>query len=180
MRADRRAEPRVGQRVPYVVVYGAPGLPLIDLVRTPAELRADPALRPNAEYYVSRAVAPPLQRCLGLLGVDVLAWYAGVPRRLRLPPPQAAAAAATISRFFAGRSCAVCARASGRPICTECAARPLRTRLALEGTARGRERTLAAVREVRIRGVVYEGVRGAVCLLCWIPPLHVSRALAIA
>ena len=30
---DRRAEPRVGERVPYVVVYGSPGLPLIQLVR---------------------------------------------------------------------------------------------------------------------------------------------------
>ena len=56
MRTDRRAEPRVGQRVPYAVVYGAPGLPLIDLVRSPAELRADPGLRLNAEYYVSRAL----------------------------------------------------------------------------------------------------------------------------
>ena len=30
---DRRAEPRVGERVPYVVVNGGPGLPLIQLVR---------------------------------------------------------------------------------------------------------------------------------------------------
>ncbi|XP_028411186.1 DNA polymerase zeta catalytic subunit-like isoform X2 [Dendronephthya gigantea] len=30
---DRRAEPRVGERVPYVVVNGTPGLPLIQLVR---------------------------------------------------------------------------------------------------------------------------------------------------
>ncbi|KAF0292368.1 DNA polymerase zeta catalytic subunit [Amphibalanus amphitrite] len=148
LRADRRAEPRVGQRVPYAVVYGAPGLPLIELVRTPAELLAEPSLRLNAEYYVSRAVAPPLQRCLGLLGVDVMTWYAAVPRRLRLPPPQAAAAAATISRFFAGRSCAVCARASAKPVCAECVARPLETVLALQGTVRRRERTVAAVREV--------------------------------
>ena len=31
--ADRRAEPRAGERVPYVIVYGLPGLPLIKLVR---------------------------------------------------------------------------------------------------------------------------------------------------
>ena len=30
---DRRAEPRVGERVPYLVVNGSPGLPLIQLVR---------------------------------------------------------------------------------------------------------------------------------------------------
>ena len=33
LREDRRSEPRVGERVPYVVVYGSPGLPLIQLVR---------------------------------------------------------------------------------------------------------------------------------------------------
>merc|ERR1719336_2030392 len=31
IRVDRRAVPRVGERVPYVVVYGEPGLPLIQL-----------------------------------------------------------------------------------------------------------------------------------------------------
>jgi len=32
---DPRAEPLNGQRVPYVIVYGSPGLPLIKLVKTP-------------------------------------------------------------------------------------------------------------------------------------------------
>ena len=30
---DKRAEPRPGERVPYVIVYGTPGLPLIQLVK---------------------------------------------------------------------------------------------------------------------------------------------------
>ena len=30
---DKRAEPRTGYRVPYVIVYGTPGLPLIQLVK---------------------------------------------------------------------------------------------------------------------------------------------------
>lgn len=33
LKEDRRSEPRVKERVPYVVVYGSPGLPLIRLVR---------------------------------------------------------------------------------------------------------------------------------------------------
>ena len=33
MKVDRRAVPRSGERVPYVVVYGEPGLLLIQLVR---------------------------------------------------------------------------------------------------------------------------------------------------
>lgn len=149
-RADRRAEPRVGERVPYVVVYGAPGLPLIDLVRTPTELLGSPGLRPNAEYYVLRAVAPPLQRCLGLLGADVASWYAAVPRRLRLPPPEAAAAAATIARYFSGRCCASCGGAATRPVCEPCAAQPLRTRLRLMEKLRCGERAAAAVDAVSL------------------------------
>ena len=30
---DKRAQPRAGERVPYVIVYGTPGSPIIDLVR---------------------------------------------------------------------------------------------------------------------------------------------------
>lgn len=39
LKEDRRSEPRVGERVPYVVVYGSPGLPLIQLVRRSVTLK---------------------------------------------------------------------------------------------------------------------------------------------
>lgn len=71
---DPRREPRTGERVPYVIVYGAPGLPLIRLVRSPDAVLADPTLRLNAIYYVTHAIIPPLQRCFSLLGVDINAW----------------------------------------------------------------------------------------------------------
>lgn len=73
-RVDPRREPRTGERVPYVIVYGAPGQPLIRLVRSPDAVLADPTLRLNAIYYVTHAIIPPLQRCFSLLGVDVNAW----------------------------------------------------------------------------------------------------------
>ncbi|CAJ0961315.1 unnamed protein product, partial [Ranitomeya imitator] len=38
---DRRSEPRVGERVPYVIVYGTPGVPLIQLVRRPIDVLQD-------------------------------------------------------------------------------------------------------------------------------------------
>jgi len=75
LRQDRRSEPRVGERVPYVIVYGSPGLPLIQLVRTPAEVLADPALRLNATYYITKQILPPLDRFLSLLGADVFSWF---------------------------------------------------------------------------------------------------------
>ncbi|EDV18650.1 uncharacterized protein TRIADDRAFT_34877, partial [Trichoplax adhaerens] len=71
---DKRAEPRVGERVPYVVVYGMPGLPLIRLVRRPIEFLSDPSLRLNAAYYITKQILPPLNRIFSLIGVDTNAW----------------------------------------------------------------------------------------------------------
>lgn len=77
---DRRSEPRVGERVPYVVVYGMPGLPLIQLVRRPIEVLQDPSLRLNATYYITKQILPPLARVFSLIGIDVFSWYHGLPR----------------------------------------------------------------------------------------------------
>ena len=60
VRRDRRAVPRTGERVPYVIAYGEPGRPLIQSVRAPAELLADEGARPNAHYYITKAIVPPL------------------------------------------------------------------------------------------------------------------------
>jgi len=75
LQTDRRAEPRQNERVPYVIVNGPPGLPLIRLVRSPHELLADPSLRANAVYYITRVIIPPLDRCFSLLGAEVESWY---------------------------------------------------------------------------------------------------------
>lgn len=77
---DRRSEPRVGERVPYVIVYGMPGLPLIQLVRRPAEVLQDPSLRLNATYYITKQILPPLARVFSLIGIDVFSWYHELPR----------------------------------------------------------------------------------------------------
>ena len=73
--------------MPYVIVYGTPGLPLIQLVREPHALLADPSLRLNATYYITKAILPPLGRAFGLMGVDVQAWYTDLPRIHRIVPP---------------------------------------------------------------------------------------------
>lgn len=71
---DKRNEPRSGERVPYVIANGPPGLPLIKLVRSPDELLADEGLKINCNYYILKAIIPPLNRCLLLIGVDVNNW----------------------------------------------------------------------------------------------------------
>ena len=90
---DRRSEPRVGERVPYVIVYGSPGRPLIELVRrsvagwstvllqyliclrSPEDLLTDSSLRLNASYYITKQILPALDRGLVLMGVDVFQWW---------------------------------------------------------------------------------------------------------
>jgi DNA polymerase zeta len=71
---DPRAEPLPSQRVPYIVVYGSPGLPLIQLVRRPQEFIGNPNLRLNAHYYIEKAIMPALNRCLALANLDVGRW----------------------------------------------------------------------------------------------------------
>jgi len=66
--------------VPYVIVYGTPGLPLIQLVRCPRDVLADPSLRVNSTYYITKQVLPALGRVFSLLGVDVMTWYSDLPR----------------------------------------------------------------------------------------------------
>lgn len=77
---DRRSEPRVSERVPYVVVHGSPGLPLIQLVRTPQDYLQDPSYNLNAPYYITRQIIPALNRVFGMMAVDTLEWYQELPK----------------------------------------------------------------------------------------------------
>lgn len=95
---DRRSEPRVGERVPYVIIYGAPGVPLIQLVRRPVEVLQDPTLRLNATYYITKQILPPLARVFSLIGIDVFSWYHELPRVSLLN----STCAVTIERIHSG------------------------------------------------------------------------------
>lgn len=75
MAADRRSEPRRGERVPYVIVCGVPGQALIQLVRRPGDVMEQEGLRLNANYYITKQLVPPLERAFSLLGVDVREWW---------------------------------------------------------------------------------------------------------
>ena len=58
--SDRAKDRR--ERVPYVVVYGTPDQPLIQLVKRPEDLLDNPGLRLNGVYYAS--TGPLLSLCL--------------------------------------------------------------------------------------------------------------------
>lgn len=81
---DHRAEPRCGERVPYLVINGPPGLPLIRLVRSPHEYLANEGLKINAMYYITKVIIPPLNRCFLLIGADAHQWFADLPRKNQL------------------------------------------------------------------------------------------------
>ncbi|KAK8155006.1 hypothetical protein BKA80DRAFT_209071 [Phyllosticta citrichinensis] len=94
MLADRRAEPQYGERVPYVVVTGAPGARLIDRCVAPDKLLADDQLELDADYYIAKNLIPPLERIFNLVGANVRAWWDEMPKVQRVRSVTAAAAGA--------------------------------------------------------------------------------------
>ncbi|EKG11632.1 hypothetical protein MPH_11125 [Macrophomina phaseolina MS6] len=84
MLADRRAEPQYGERVPYVVVTGAPGARLIDRCVAPEALLRDDQLELDAEYYISKNLIPPLERIFNLVGANVRGWFDEMPKVQRV------------------------------------------------------------------------------------------------
>ncbi|KAM7367565.1 hypothetical protein PAMP_013853 [Pampus punctatissimus] len=136
MAYDRRLEPRVGERVPYVIVYGMPGVPLIQLVRRPSETLQDPSLRLNATYYITKQILPPLARMFQLIGVDVFSWYQELPRIQKASCSAAVAGEevgrkGTISQYFTTLHCPVCDDLTQLGVCSRCRAAPQRVAITL-------------------------------------------------
>ncbi|XP_015242281.1 PREDICTED: DNA polymerase zeta catalytic subunit [Cyprinodon variegatus] len=137
MAYDRRLEPRVGERVPYVIVYGMPGVPLIQLVRRPMEVLQDPSLRLNATYYITKQILPPLGRLFQLIGVDVFSWYQELPRVQKascssgLGGEEPTGRKGTISQYFTTLHCPVCDELTQLGVCSRCRADPQRVAVTL-------------------------------------------------
>lgn len=143
MASDPRAEPRYGERVPYVVVYGEPGARLADMVVPPRALvESGGKLRLHALYYITKQIIPAVERVLSLVGADVRSWFAEMPRPQRTLPQKRPLAAlplggeggkaqrglggVTIDRFYQSRHCAVCDELThaSKPLCDRCIREP--------------------------------------------------------
>nr|XP_040017164.1 DNA polymerase zeta catalytic subunit isoform X2 [Gasterosteus aculeatus aculeatus] len=136
MAYDRRLEPRVSERVPYVIVYGIPGVPLIQLVRRPMEVLHDPALRLNATYYITKQILPPLARMFQLIGVDIFAWYQELPRSQKASCSlsvggEEVGRKGTISQYFTTLHCPACDELTQLGVCSRCRAAPQRVAVTL-------------------------------------------------
>ena len=84
MMEDPRAEPQYGERVPYVVIAGAPGARLIDRCVAPEVLLHDENNELDSEYYISKNLIPPLERIFNLVGANVRQWYEEMPKIQRI------------------------------------------------------------------------------------------------
>ncbi|GBM90804.1 DNA polymerase zeta catalytic subunit [Araneus ventricosus] len=117
---DSRSEPRTGERVPYVVVYGLPGSPIIRLVHEPGDLLMNPSLRINATYYITRVISPPLERVFSLMGANVKTWYTAIAHTQKLNLPMSHYPRETITQYFVTRNCPSCDCPTTSSLCDNC------------------------------------------------------------
>ncbi|XP_011292459.1 DNA polymerase zeta catalytic subunit [Musca domestica] len=144
IQTDPRRIPRRGERVPFIITNGPPGVPLIRLIRHPHEVLADEGLKINGIYYITKAIIPPLNRCLLLIGADVNEWFANLPRKILMTPALSSAnevipcgnsksKKSTISQFFSSTNCMVdCGRHTKQGICDVCCGNPTRSMIILQ------------------------------------------------
>ena len=131
MLEDPRAEPQYGERVPYVVITGAPGARLIDRCVAPEVLLNDDQNELDAEYYISKNLIPPLERIFNLMGANVRQWYDEMPKFQRIRRVEAGqangnqeilASKKTLESYMKSSSCIVCRDKlrEEMPICNDC------------------------------------------------------------
>ena len=110
MLEDARAEPQYGERVPYVIITGAPGARLIDRSVAPEELLTNPHWQLDAEYYISKNIIPPLERIFNLVGANVRQWYDEMPKvqRIHQPAHELGAKRMTLESYMRSTHCLVC------------------------------------------------------------------------
>lgn len=133
MLEDARAEPQYGERVPYVVITGAPGARLIDRCVAPEDLLENDHNELDAEYYISKNLIPPLERIFNLVGANVRGWYDEMPKYQRVRRVDAnlqlqgqskemAINKKTLESYMKSSSCLVCKEKLELegPICPKC------------------------------------------------------------
>ncbi|KAF7548333.1 hypothetical protein G7Z17_g7120 [Cylindrodendrum hubeiense] len=149
MLADARAEPQYGERVPYVVITGAPGARLIDRCVAPEELLSNPHWQLDAEYYVSKNLIPPLERIFNLVGANVRQWYDEMPKVQRVRHATTLGTKkTTLESYMRSTHCLVCrAKFSheDNPLCPRCRANAPASLLALQTRLSTEERRLEEV-----------------------------------
>ncbi|KAL8654777.1 MAG: hypothetical protein Q9210_001310 [Variospora velana] len=133
---DPRAEPQYGERVPYVVITGAPGARLIDRCVAPDVLLHNDHHELDAEYYISKNLIPPLERIFNLVGANVRQWYDEMPKFQRIrridteflaKSKELIVSKKTLESYMKSSACVVCREKleeEESPICNQCMHQP--------------------------------------------------------
>lgn len=124
--SDPRAEPRFNERVPFVIIYGEPKTPLVNLAKLPIEVLENLSYRINSDYYIQKIICPTLNRVFCTMKVDTLLWYKSMPHlnsihrshylvaQLNQRSGNATAGPSnkqsTMSQYFSPSHCPVCAK----------------------------------------------------------------------
>ncbi|KAF4966020.1 hypothetical protein FSARC_6220 [Fusarium sarcochroum] len=149
MLQDARAEPQYGERVPYVVITGAPGARLIDRCVAPEELLSNPHWQLDAEYYISKNLIPPLERIFNLVGANVRQWYDEMPKVQRVHHATTLGnRKTTLESYMKSTHCLVCGikfSQEENPLCPACRTNIPSSLLALQTRLTTEERRLQEV-----------------------------------
>ncbi|KAL4884721.1 hypothetical protein BJY04DRAFT_233026 [Aspergillus karnatakaensis] len=159
MLEDPRAEPQYGERVPYVVVTGAPGSRIIDRCVPPETLLQDAQLDLDAEYYITKNLIPPLERIFNLVGANVRQWYDEMPKVHRIRRVEGTTAIVsgrsnnprTLETYMKASSCVVCRTKLNDaeiPLCADCIEQPHIALLELVSRQRQTEQKVANLERV--------------------------------
>ncbi|KAL7947757.1 hypothetical protein V8C42DRAFT_315486 [Trichoderma barbatum] len=145
MLQDARAEPQYGERVPYVVITGAPGARLIDRCVSPEELLRNPHWQLDADYYISKNLIPPLERIFNLVGANVRQWYDTMPKIRRIHRTKGLGQKKrTLEAYMQSVNCIVCGRkianTAEMSLCRFCYARMPASLLTLQSKLTAAER----------------------------------------
>jgi len=159
MLEDPRAEPQYGERVPYVVITGAPGARLIDRCVAPDMLLHNDNSELDAEYYISKNLIPPLERIFNLVGANVRQWYDEMPKHQRIRRVEAGSLSAntdlsiakkTLESYMKSSTCLVCYRKleDETGICVRCTQHADTSSLVLRARLNSAERKAAELERV--------------------------------
>ena len=107
------------------------------LFRSPETLLRNSHLRLHGLYYISKQIVPALSREINLVGADLTAWFAELPRSLRLAPKMSAeqpvpgalgrsnssssrTSRVTLDHYYSNAECRLCGCESPRAVCGHC------------------------------------------------------------
>ncbi|OKL63027.1 hypothetical protein UA08_01938 [Talaromyces atroroseus] len=171
MMEDPRLEPQYGERVPYVVVTGAPGSRLIDRCVAPEVLLDNAHLELDAEYYITKNIIPPLERIFNLVGANIRQWYDEMPKIQRIRRIEGAftglgrengamvmntaitaTSKKTLESYMKSSTCIICKEkiqdTTDLPLCATCSSQPHITMFKLTSRLQQAERRTSNLHKV--------------------------------